>query len=315
MKTCRGCGNSNGNRDYSAKEMMLGRRTTFDYFECAECGSVQIVGIPPDLSDYYPPGYYSFQKPGKAKVFLKRKWANYSYTRNDLIGRILAKFMGENPAVVAVRKLNLSPGAAILDVGCGSGDLLQDLFSLGFINLRGTDPYNKEDIKFDGGILIWKKQLEQIHEHFDVVMLHHSLEHMFDPKSVFAETYRILATGGTLLIRVPLAGTYAWRKYKTNWVQLDAPRHLFIPSQLCIEKLATRFSFRLSSVFYDSTDFQFWGSEQYSRDIPLSDPRSHHRRPLNLIFPDTKIRQFKDKAKELNHAKDGDSGCFYLTKL
>jgi SAM-dependent methyltransferase len=314
MKTCRGCENSTGNIDYVAKEMMLGRRAKFDYFECSKCGSIQIAVIPPDLSDYYPPGYYSFQKSGMLKAFLKRQWASYSFCKRGTIGLLTTAIMGENPAVVAIRQINPRREAAILDVGCGGGDLIRDLQSLGFSNVKGVDPYNEKEIQLENGGIIWKKHLEEIDEQFDLLMLHHSFEHMYNPRKIFQEAHRILNIGGTLMIRTPVAGSYAWRQYKTNWVQLDAPRHLFIPSANCMNILAEQFGFSLDSEYYDSTDFQFWGSEQYVQDIPLSDPRSHHRNPKNLIFPSERIRAFKQKAKELNELKDGDSACFYLKK-
>jgi SAM-dependent methyltransferase len=314
MKTCRGCDNTTGNIDYVAREMMLGRRTNFDYFECSKCGSVQIAKIPSDLSEYYPSGYYSFQKPGKLKSFLKRRWASYSFFQKGPIGHLMATFMGDNAAIVAVRKIKPPYETAILDVGCGGGDLLRDLQSLGFSNLKGADPYNEKEIQLESGTTIWKKHLEEVDEQFNVLMLHHAFEHIYDPTKIFLEAHRILHPGGTLLIRVPVAGSYAWRHYKTNWVQLDAPRHLFIPSARCIKLLADRFGFDIDSEYYDSTEFQFWGSEQYVKDIPLSDSRSHHRNPRNLILPGARIRQFKEKAKELNELKDGDSACFYLKK-
>jgi predicted SAM-dependent methyltransferase len=314
MMMCRGCGNKEQNRHFVAREMMLGRRTKFDYFECAQCGSLQITEVPPDLSEYYPRGYYSFQKPGKLKSYLKGQWANYSYSGKSFVGRLLASFMDRNPAAVALKRLNPEPTTAILDVGCGGGDLLHDLATLGFNNLKGADPYNENEIDLGCGVIIWKKRLEEIRQNFEVIMLHHTFEHIYEPKTVFSEAHRLLKPGGTLLIRVPVASCFAWRHYRTDWVQLDAPRHLFIPSAKCIHQLASEFGFAVASEYYDSSDFQFWGSEQYKRDISLSDKRSHHRSIQKVIFPTREIRSFRKRAMELNEQKDGDSACFYLRK-
>jgi len=51
------------NRDFVAKEMMFGFRESFHYFECSNCGCVQIVPIPDDIKKYYPTNYYSFENP------------------------------------------------------------------------------------------------------------------------------------------------------------------------------------------------------------------------------------------------------------
>ena len=311
MSPCKACQNTNGNTTHVAREMMLGRRTEFRYQECSRCGSLQIEEVPSNLADYYPSSYYSFQKPGALKSFLKRKWAAYTYRQNGLAGRILSVPLGENPSVAALRPLNLTPDTAILDVGCGNGDLLLDLATLGFRHLRGVDPYNKDEIRFNG-IIIWNTELSAVTERFDLIMFHHSLEHMAEPRQAFQQTTRILKPGGTVLIRVPVAGSFAWQEYKTNWVQLDAPRHLFIPSAKAIQILAEEFGFELSKTVYDSTEFQFWGSEQYQRDISLSDKQSHQKNPLNLLLPKDTIREFRRRAHELNEKGGGDQACFYL---
>ena len=52
--SCKICANSRGNKYHTIKEMMFGTRHSFDYLECGECGTIQIVTPPDDLSPYYP---------------------------------------------------------------------------------------------------------------------------------------------------------------------------------------------------------------------------------------------------------------------
>ena len=59
---------------------------------------------------------------------------------------------------------------------------------------------------------------------------------------------------------------------------------------------------------------QFWGSEQYLRDITLNDTCSYFLNPRNSIFSKKEIEIFKRKANELNLSKEGDSAGFYLKK-
>src|SRR5690606_1058621 len=124
----------------------------------------------------------------------------------------------------------------------------------------------------------------------------------------------LIKPGGTILIRVPVAGSWAWHEYKTNWVQLDAPRHLFIPSDKGMQILAQDSGFNICNAVYDSTELQFWGSEQYQHDISLSDKQSHQKNPLNLLFPGRTIRSYRRRANELNNRNAGDQACFYLRK-
>jgi hypothetical protein len=64
----------------------------------------------------------------------------------------------------------------------------------------------------------------------------------------------------------------------------------------------------------DSTSEQFWGSEQYIRNIPLR--RSHskdtHRDPP--IFTRCQLEAFEKEARILNMKGQGDQACFYVCR-
>jgi SAM-dependent methyltransferase len=291
--------------------MMFGLRDEFAYFECPKCECVQIVDVPAQLEKYYPPNYYSFQKAGWLKSALKRRWASYSYHDRGLIGRAMAVVLGKNQALESVKRAGLAKDAAILDVGCGSGDLLLLLHSLGFSNLSGADPFIAADIVYENGVKVWKRELSELSQKFDAVMLHHSFEHMTDPVEVVRQSARLLNPGGVFIIRVPIAGSYAWKTYGVNWVQLDPPRHIFLPSVVSMKILADLARLRLGEVVHESNEFQFWGSEQYQRDIPLWGPDS--LAPLwKQALAYRKMKLYRARAAELNRKGEGDSACFYL---
>lgn len=148
---------------------------------------------------------------------------------------------------------------------------------------------------------------------FDLIMLHHALEHVVNPAETLQQAGKILRTGGQLLIRVPVAGA-AWKRYGANWIQLDPPRHIFLPTVKSMEVLAARAGLRFGQVVFDSTEFQFWGSEQYLRDIPLRDARSQ----LSLLKRLRAFRMMKKQREEangLNAKGEGDSACFHLHKM
>ena len=79
--------------------------------------------------------------------------------------------------------------------------------------------------------------------------------------------------------------------------------------------LADRVGFRVACVACDSTDFQFWGSEQYLKDIPLRDVNSYAENPEKSIFSEEEILSFKLMSIELNKNNDGDQACFCLYKF
>lgn len=296
---------------------MFGFRDRFTYFECNHCGCVQIEDIPTDLSKYYPEGYYSLSvaKENAFKRFLKRRRAAQALNKNTFGGKLLIRIWGTPPLVKWLRPTGVSLDDAILDVGSGAGQLLLDMSNIGFSNLIGIDPYVEHDLFYDGNVRVLKKELYEIQGTYDLITFHHSFEHMPDPRSTLIEVGRLLPTGKNTLIRIPVAGTYAWRTYGTDWVQLDAPRHLFLHTDKSIAILAKQAGFVVDNVIYDSTGFQIWGSEQYRQDIPLRDKRSYSFNPKHSIFSTEEIERFEAHARQLNATREGDQACFYLRRI
>src|SRR6266849_2330382 len=141
---CEICEGSETSGSYEAREMMLGLRTRFHYAQCAGCGSLWLLDPPTDFGAYYSSGYYSFatRKGGmKAAVigyFRTRRDRTY-FGSKDVLGRFLSWWC-KNTDLCAVSKLNVEPDTRVLDVGCGSGQLLHRMAALGFKNLVGADP-------------------------------------------------------------------------------------------------------------------------------------------------------------------------------
>jgi hypothetical protein len=124
----------------------------------------------------------------------------------------------------------------------------------------------------------------------------------------------LLCDKGCLLVRIPTVSSYAWEHYGVNWLGLDAPRHLFLFSLKSMQILARQAGFTIKDVLYDSSGAQFWASEQYIKDIPLRDERSHYTDPDKSIFSQEEIRKFDQKAEELNREEKGDQVCIFLEK-
>lgn len=145
-------------------------------------------------------------------------------------------------------------------------------------------------------------------------MFNHSFEHMPDPAGVLRTARRHLTGGGAIMIRIPVADSLAWREYGTDWAALDAPRHLHVHTHESMRALAERTELRIARTFRDSYALQFWGSEQYRRDIPLNDPRSWAVDPQRAVFTQAEIDEFERRSAELNRRGDGDSAGFVLRR-
>jgi SAM-dependent methyltransferase len=298
---------------------MFGYRDSFDYFECPQCGCLQILEVPGDLSKHYPPAYYSFvpfepRAVSFIKGFAKRLRGTYAASGRGILGRALFR-MFPQPELRPLARVGLSRNSRILDVGCGNGRFVQLLKEAGFERVLGVDPYIEGDRQYANGLRILKRSLQQVGGEWDLIMFHHSFEHIPDPLETLQHSAAILSNGGCCLIRIPTVSSYAWRHYGVCWVQLDAPRHFFLHSVTSIRLLAAKAGLRVKEVIYDATEFQFWGSEQYLRDVPLNAEQSYAQCPSESIFSDAQIQSFRVRADWLNRHGEGDQAAFYLVKL
>lgn len=322
---CRICANLEGNREHTAREMMFGTGEKFAYIECAACGTVQIAEVPEDLARHYPANYFSFDEGAEIDIGTdwKRRLASRFAGRHFLTGKsALGKFIvGKKPWLkdhfplsLGNKILDLNFRSRILDFGCGSGRLLQTLHYFGFRDLTGADAFIAGDIFYPTGVNIYKRTLEELEPGNDLVMLHHAFEHLPDPAEALGQIYRLVKPGRFCLLRIPVVN-FAWEKYGANWVQLDPPRHLFLYAERAMRRLAEDAGFEMADVVYDSGPFQFWGSEQYLRDIPLNDPRSYNAGDISkTVFTNDEINGWVNEAAQLNAQGRGDQACFYLQK-
>lgn len=325
---CKICSNANNNKIFEIREMMFNFRDTFEYLECGNCGCLQIINFPENISKYYPHGsYYSFQDDNSnnnnnnnnsitskfsIRQVLSKKRDQYILFRDTKIGRILYKFYPrDEPFFEALESLKLNRYSKILDVGCGAGNLLYFLNKKGFKNLMGLDPFIKNGR--DGEIKIFKKEIQELDdEECDLIMFNHSFEHIYNQADALFKTSNLLSEGGSCMISMPIKTDYIWELYGTNWVQIDAPRHFFIHTLRSFNLLAKNANFNIEKIIFNSNEFQFWGSEQYERDIPLEAENSYGVNPERSIFTKNRINEFEYRSKELNEEKMGDQAIFIL---
>jgi SAM-dependent methyltransferase len=286
---------------FPAKEKMYGLNDSFQYRECMSCESLFLNDIPKDLSKYYPTDYYAFRGYRKSSSFLKLlKKLRFLAFKNGLS-------ISPPDYFEWLSRSNVDTNSKIADIGCGNGQLLAELSYCGFNSLHGYDPFiDSKDIS--EGFSLKKLDFFEIKEKYDLIMFHHSFEHIPSPIKVFSKLIEISNSGTEVIIRVPVTDGKVWKDERENWFQLDAPRHLFIPSVSSMKILAQKFDFELFNVSFDSLGSQFWGTELYKRgkDFISSD--------IQKEFSKAELINFEKLAIDYNVKNIGDQACFYLRK-
>jgi 2-polyprenyl-3-methyl-5-hydroxy-6-metoxy-1,4-benzoquinol methylase len=311
---CRICGSEKEKKYFKAKEMMLGTREEFIYFQCDQCHCLQIKEIPNNLSKYYPEGYNGFEAPEKnifggiKGLIRKFKYKASLFPNAGFSGFIKVFFQAKQYDILG--SLSLTMPSKILDVGSGEGAFLYPLYELGMKQVQGVDPFIKETIVYPNGYKVVKNQIYSVTGKWDIILYNHSFEHVPDPLEHLLAVSKLLKPGGTCVIRIPTVSSFAWEQYGTDWFQLDAPRHLFLHSAESMKLLISKAGLKLEDIIYDSTHAQFTNSEKYKNNIGLyEDSKS-----LYSGYVDRKLKKEKYKrlALQLNKEKRGDQAAFII---
>ena len=309
---CRVCLSASAGKTISVREMMYGLGEPFDYVLCDDCGSLQIERIPDDLSRFYSDDYYSMVPygegtTGKLKSFLLAHRDRAALGVFSPIGTVMSILRPAAPELAAIGGVRRPRAMRLIDIGCGrAAHFLKRLAKAGLTDLTGIDPFIDDEVIDHGQFRIFRMTLEQVQGPFDVVTLHHSFEHLPDPRAAMKEIARILAPGGTCLVRIPTPSSLAFSRYQEHWCQIDAPRHLNLPSRDGMSVLAQSVGMAVERVIDDSTEFQFWGSDLYRRGIPLrSEQVEAELRKFDMA-------ELQKRAATANKRGEGDQAAFVL---
>jgi 2-polyprenyl-3-methyl-5-hydroxy-6-metoxy-1,4-benzoquinol methylase len=321
---CRICGSKEHKREYVAKEIMFSTYQEFVYDECLSCSSLQIRDVPDQktLSSHYPKQYYSFAdtNSGSGRNALKERFKRWAVAERDkaafgqssLVGQIF-NLLKPHQLMAIVGSTGIRPGQRLLDVGCGAGFLLSRLADIGFKNALGVDPFIDSDIITKSGIAIRKLSLQDVPGLFDLIMFHHSMEHMVFPRDELQTAHRKLRPNGRCLIGVPTPSSQAWETYGVDWVQLDAPRHLTLISRAGMAMLAKHCGFSIVRIIDVSQGWSFMESELIRRGISITDKGSRYQ-TRSWHFSRDQIAAYENMAMAANAANRGDSVAFILVK-
>jgi 2-polyprenyl-3-methyl-5-hydroxy-6-metoxy-1,4-benzoquinol methylase len=151
---------------------------------------------------------------GYGEAVASRPWLRRLPAIDDILGGAVAWL----PAVANGR---------LLDFGCGSGEFLARMHSLGW-RVTGVepDPAAAALASAKPGLTVAPDLETLAGPDFDAVTMHHVIEHLPDPPRTLAVLSARLTRGGRLVVVTPNVDSMGRRRFGASWVHWDPPRHL-----------------------------------------------------------------------------------------
>jgi 2-polyprenyl-3-methyl-5-hydroxy-6-metoxy-1,4-benzoquinol methylase len=256
---------------------MLGIPGDFHERMCTHCGLLHVY---PQLSQkeiarYYPSTkYYSYSDQTRLTFFGSLRSYLISHLHSETIWSRVIGILLRVPAMP--RKI---VKGRILDVGCGSGDTLSQLRTIGW-ECYGIDIDKKAvEVAHKRGLAnVSLGSYEDIQAYpdnfFDAIRLYHVIEHLEDPQKCLSLCYKKLKKNGEIIMGTPNAHSVARFMFGTFWYNLDCPRHVYVFSPKTLRNISLRAKFKDIEIIFCSAggivgSVQYIAEELFHRKIDL----------------------------------------------
>jgi SAM-dependent methyltransferase len=140
----------------------------------------------------------------------------------------------------------MTPGR-LLEVGCGDGSFLAAAALRGWQSFGvDADAAAVDHARRFSNITV--EQGELINQtyppsSFRAIVMNNAIEHVWNPTETIIECYRLLESGGRLVVITPNCGALGRALFGKYWRGLEPPRHLFIFGERSLRVLAQRAGF------------------------------------------------------------------------
>lgn len=256
--SCHICGNTGKALYGDLRDKLFGAPGLWHLKQCtnARCRLIWLdpMPLPEDIGIAYKEYYTHSDNPGfpanwpvkdTFRAYLQRK---YGYPlANNVAGRTLKAWLAAQKVhrtaelEFSVMYLSFIPQGRLLEVGCGSGVMLELMQRLGW-TVEGVDFDDKASRMARGrGLDVKTGSLEQQNypdNTFDAITMSHLIEHVPDPRGLVAEVYRVLKPGGKLVVVTPNSASWGHALFGRRWRGLEPPRHLHLFNREAIRRLA-----------------------------------------------------------------------------
>ena len=225
---CEICGSDERRQVASRPDLLLGGNYVFHVHECQGCGVVYQHPRPTERSmeAFYPPEYQPYTPKLESESWLRRFDRRYGLRKR---------------CHAVTRHV---PQGRLLDVGCATGDFLDEMRCVPGWRVVGLEPSAtaaryariQQELDVVEGTL---NDSPFADSSFDAVTVWDVLEHVYDPRAVIDGLARLLRPGGVLVINYPNLNAIDRRLFGRFWCGYELPRHLYLfPDQLLDEVLA-----------------------------------------------------------------------------
>lgn len=213
-----------------------------NYYE--DAADAPAAGPPPEAAQ---PGWRSLRRA------IRNGYLNacfgYGLAPASRLGRVLVPLLPRQreKADEHVRHLSLRPGRSrLLDVGCGEGQFLAEMASLGW-DAEGIDPATAAgEAARRRGVRVTQGDLRDVALNdaaFDAITFRLVFEHLPDPVGALRACHRALKPGGVVWIATPNLDSDASRAFGDAWIFLEPPRHAVLYTPASLDRLLRRCEF------------------------------------------------------------------------
>lgn len=255
---CDLCGSNRDQTLFTLRDMM---QTTSDHeYRIARCRVCDLI--------YLNPRPYSWDIPGLYP-------AEYAPFKRSALGTLARKWLHKR-TVTELANLVQAP-RRVLDIGCGTGELLEQVRKSGNPNVLGIEPSIQAArvARENRGLDVRTGTLEQCalpDASIDTVLISHVLEHLPSPRVTLREVDRILRPGGAVVIWVPNAASVPAKVLGRYWMGWDVPRHLYAFTPGSLHRLIGTTSLQPGEILHEkhgiewSWGLRLWAAERFENE-------------------------------------------------
>jgi len=263
---CHVCGTQGKNLYRDLSDRLFGTPGKWNFKKCSNprCGLVWLDPMPAEeATSLAYRNYYTHQDTKRfpdtwarrayrlvRKGYLAQKYGYCSGSTakwKKIFGMLLYLHPGRREDVdFNVMYMPANPHGRLLEIGCGSGQLLEIMQQMG---------WQAEGVDFDpSAVENARKKALQVRlgtlekqgypkDYFDVIFMSHLIEHVHDPLRLLEEVCRIIKPNGRLIMVTPNNESLGHKFFKEAWRGLEVPRHLYIFTMNALRDLAIHAGF------------------------------------------------------------------------